>query len=328
MIEKFRSTLYGFIIGDILGLPVEAKKKEYLKEHPITDMIENKIRKTTIGYWSDDTSMTLCEMESMIECNKIDYKNMMDKFVLWASRGYMTVANRKFFGVGERTLKALDFYYNENHNPNFSKDYNDDSWILKVGEMSTPKDKEKFSGNGSLMRSIPFIFYLYNKKMSMKEKVEIMCESSIITHYSDDCKASCVFYMFLIFNLLNGHDKKTSIDYSIELVKEYYNCSNCDGFDRILNKEFETKTIDDLVTNGYVINTLESVIYFFLNTDEYKTSVLLPVNQGGDTDTIAALTGALTGLYYGLDNIPEQWINNILKKDMIDELIEKFSKLI
>lgn len=320
--DLIRRSIYGFIIGDILGLPVEAKKRDYFKNFEITDMIANEIRKTTIGYWSDDTSMTLCTMESMYECGGINYRNLMDKFVLWASRGYMTVADRKFFGIGERTLKALEFYYNE-------RDKRDgDKWITQVGELSVPKDKIKFSGNGSLMRALPFVFYLYNKKISVEEKVRIMCDMSSITHYSDDCKACCVFYMFFIYNLIETKDIKKSIELSRNDLNTYYDLGKCDGINRILNNDFWDIPILELKTSGYVIDTFETCLNLLCNTNNYEDAVLVAVNLGGDTDTIAAITGSMAAIYYGENSVPEKWIDKIEKKEMIDNIIDNYLKFL
>ena len=71
----------------MLGVPVEFFKREYLESHPVTDMIANVQRNTTVGYWSDDTSMTLCTMESIIQLKEINYKDIMDKFKLWVEEG-------------------------------------------------------------------------------------------------------------------------------------------------------------------------------------------------------------------------------------------------
>lgn len=320
--DLIRRSIYGFIIGDILGLPVEAKKRDYFKNFEITDMIANEIRKTTIGYWSDDTSMTLCTMESMYECDGINYRNLMDKFVLWASRGYMTVANRKFFGIGERTLKALEFYYNE-------RDKRDgDEWITQVGELSVPKDKIKFSGNGSLMRALPFVFYLYNKKINVEEKVRIMCDMSSITHYSEDCKACCVFYMFFIYNLIETKDIKKSIELSRNDLNRYYDLGKCDGINRILNNDFWDIPILELKTSGYVIDTFETCLNLLCNTNNYEDAVLVAVNLGGDTDTIAAITGSMAAIYYGENSVPEKWIDKIEKKEMIDNIIDNYLKFL
>ena len=80
---------------------------------------------------------------------------------------------------------------------------------------------------------------------------------------------------------------------------------------------------DQIKSNGYVVYTLEAAIWCFLNTDNYKDCVLTAVNLGEDTDTVAAVAGGLAGVYYGLEDIPEEWIALLPKKEWIMELIEK-----
>ena len=56
-----------------------------------------------------------------------------------------------------------------------------------------------------------------------------------------------------------------------------------------------------------------------LNTSSYPEAVLKAVNLGEDTDTTAAVTGGLAGIYYGLTSIPTEWIETIARqKDIID----------
>jgi len=68
---------------------------------------------------------------------------------------------------------------------------------------------------------------------------------------------------------------------------------------------------------------LEASIWCFLNTDNYKDAVLKAVNLGGDTDTIAAITGGLAGLYYGIEDIPSEWRNKIASPHLINNLLDK-----
>ena len=49
------------------------------------------------------------------------------------------------------------------------------------------------------------------------------------------------------------------------------------------------------------------------------------VNLGEDTDTVAAITGGLAGLYYGIKQIPKEWIDSLAKLEEIYEMIDKLS---
>ena len=59
----------------------------------------------------------------------------------------------------------------------------------------------------------------------------------------------------------------------------------------------------------------------------HRECVLLAVNLGDDTDTVAAIAGGLAGVIYGIGGekgIPEEWIAQIARKEWIKELCLKF----
>jgi ADP-ribosylglycohydrolase len=52
---------------------------------------------------------------------------------------------------------------------------------------------------------------------------------------------------------------------------------------------------------------------------------LKAVNLGEDTDTTGAVTGGLAGLLYGIENIPNEWVAQIARKDDIERLAERLT---
>ncbi len=62
--------------------------------------------------------------------------------------------------------------------------------------------------------------------------------------------------------------------------------------------------------------------------NSYKEVVLKAINLGGDTDTTGAVAGGLAGIYYGFESIPEEWVNQIVRKDDIKELAERLNRVI
>lgn len=321
--NRLKGSLYGFIVGDVLGVPVEFMKREYFETHTVTDMIANAQRNTTIGYWSDDTAMTLCTLESINEFNDINYRDIMDKFRLWIKEGYMT-AGDVCFGIGQRTLKALTFYNKELSNPSASKDLSDEEWIPLVGKLSESKYDSKTAGNGSLMRILPVVLYLNNSKKSLSDKINIISKVSSLTHANDECIASCIYYMFFIEHLLKTNNIVSSFKSAGKDLINNYDITTCENINRITNNNFLSLDISEVNTSGYVIDTLEASLWCLYNSKNYEDAVLKAVNLGGDTDTIAAITGSMAGLYYGYDNIPTKWIEKLIKKEIIDEKINEF----
>lgn len=61
---------------------------------------------------------------------------------------------------------------------------------------------------------------------------------------------------------------------------------------------------------GYIAHTVPVAIYAFLkHPDDYRTAVESVIRLGGDTDTVAAITGALVGARVGKAGIPKEWLD-------------------
>lgn len=75
---------------------------------------------------------------------------------------------------------------------------------------------------------------------------------------------------------------------------------------------------------GHVRNTFFDAMYWVNQTSSLEEAIIAAVNDGGDADTIAAITGSIAGIKYGYEAIPERWIAKLdfeTKKEL-----EKFSK--
>jgi len=112
----------------------------------------------------------------------------------------------------------------------------------------------------------------------------------------------------------------------IDNAFEYYGKNNeneLGNYNRlILLSEFKNIPKELIKSTGYVVYTLEAAIWCLINTSSYEEAVLKAVNLGDDTDTVAAVTGGLAGLYYTYDKIPASWIAKVQKKNWIDSLLK------
>lgn len=130
----------------------------------------------------------------------------------------------------------------------------------------------------------------------------------------------------MVENLMNNVDKRSALSNAIQVVgglygetemwQEFRFLAEIDKFDR-----------DEIKSSGYVVDTLEAAVWCFLNSCSYRECVLLAVNLGSDTDTVAAVAGGLAGIYYGCgseNGIPDEWIAQIPRKDWIKGLCDKF----
>ncbi|WP_405291473.1 ADP-ribosylglycohydrolase family protein [Methanobrevibacter sp.] len=293
---KVKDGICGFVVGDALGVPVEFYSRRELEDDPVVDMREYGTYNQPKGTWSDDSSMTIATMYSIVNKNGIDYADIMDEFCRWAFEGEHTPHGERF-DIGNTTLRGLERYQNGED-------------ALKSGGNSTHDN-----GNGSLMRILP-LAYIPDIDYKTVENI------SALTHGHDRSKIACALYVEIAKSMLNNDlTIEEHIDNACEKIKEYYaENDELEEFSRILNDDFS----DGIMSGGYVIDTIETVIYCLKTTESYKEAVLKAVNLGGDTDTNAAICGGLAGIYYGYDSIPIDWLESIYKLDEILSLCGKF----
>ena len=157
---------------------------------------------------------------------------------------------------------------------------------------------------------------------------------SSLTHAHARSKLGCLIYSKIIADIIHkpDEDKIDVVKYSLDVLERYLSSEETDedivaerdAYMRLWNVDsFIGIPRNDIKSSGYVVDTLEAAIWCFLTTNSYKECVLKAVNLGDDTDTVGAVAGGLAGLYYGLESIPEEWINIIPKKEWILDLASR-----
>ncbi|MBE6486061.1 MAG: ADP-ribosylglycohydrolase [Methanosphaera stadtmanae] len=303
--ENVYSAIIGGVVADALGVPYEFSFREEMQKHPATGMRGYGTYNQPPGTWSDDSSMTLATMDSLI--NGINYKDMITKFCSWIFDGEYTPYD-EVFDCGKTTLSALENFRYNDMNP------------LNCGLTG-----EHDNGNGSLMRIMPAILYANAAELIPQEKIEFINNVSALTHAHPISQASCNIYRFIAEEILEHPEKdfKKLIVNGIDKSREYYDNNEYECFNRIYTDLFDMDD-DDLSSKGYVVYSLEISLYSCYHTNSYKEAVLKAINYGRDTDTNGIISGGLAALYYGYDSIPEIWLEQIVKLDYIKDLCKEF----
>ncbi len=308
------SAIMGVVVGDALGVPVEFTSREERKADPVTGMRGYGTHNQPPGTWSDDSSMTIATLEWYKEAvgGEPDYRKLMDKFTNWLMYGEYTPYGENFDN-GVATARAL-IRYGKGAEP------------LLSGGIT-----EWDNGNGSLMRAMPTALHhsvaLAGEDVS---DVQYVYDMSALTHAHPRSKLACFIYSKLVADILAGDGGKDDIvTQSLAWTKLYLTYKESDGlirgemksYDRIWDYDSFKKLPEEAIkSSGYVVDTLEAAIWCFVNTDSYAECVLKAVNLGDDTDTVAAVAGGLAGAYYGVDDIPTEWLECIPRKDWIMDL--------
>ena len=302
MLNKIKSVMLGHAVGDALGVPVEFCSRESLEKRPVTEMTGFGTYNVPAGCWSDDTSMSLCALHSLSK-GKVDYKDIMENFCEWYYHDEFT-ATGVMFDVGNTCASAIENYFDLRYNP------------LKCGATSV-----NANGNGSLMRIYPFVLYAYSKGIVGSDLINVIKNASSLTHAHIISIDACIIYSCILTQLLKNPDKD-SIYNGLYRAERSISYASKTCYARLFSEDFATTAKSEIKSSGYVVASLEAAIWCLLTTESYKDCVLKAVNLGGDTDTIAAIAGGLAGALYGIDSIPQQWLETLKKKDYIEHMCE------
>lgn len=308
MVNAILNSIMGSCVADALGVPVEFESRETLKENPVAYMRSYGTHNQKAGTWSDDTSMSLCLIDSL--STGLDYNDIMTKFMKWFNNGEYT-AHGDVFDVGSATTEGL-------------RRFEGGMAPLDCGGLS-----ENDNGNGSLMRILPILFYIksiYGTEITDNdEAMNIIHNVSALTHAHKRSLIACGIYISVASKLIENMDISTAVEMGIYNALEYYKkhdefAEELPYYKRLSNRTFSKTPVKNINSSGYVVDTLEAAIWCLLNTKNYKDCVLLAVNLGEDTDTVAAVAGGLAGLHYGYDSIPKEWLSVIVKREYIESL--------
>lgn len=310
-----KDAILGLVVGDALGVPVEFESRASLTKNPVKTMRGYGTYHQPRGTWSDDSSLTLCLMEALTKGYNL--VAIAQEFIAWESQAKWT-PHGSVFDIGITTSRAI-FLLSEILR---SKDYDGLNYLhLEADEYS--------NGNGSLMRILPLYFHLKNQ--GLEANFDKIWAVSALTHGHIRAALCCLYYLILLDEIIAQKDKigaytNTQIRFNNFLQERQINPNEQQLLKRLCQGNIANLEEDTIKSDGYVLHSLEAVVWCLMRYDSYSETVLAAVNLGGDTDTTAAIVGGLAGALYGLEQIPEEWLKAIIRLGDIEELCERFEK--
>ncbi|MCK4475344.1 MAG: ADP-ribosylglycohydrolase family protein [Methanophagales archaeon] len=282
MKSKFTGALIGSAVGDALGAPVEGYSMKKVSS------VYGEDWKMISGRYTDDTEMMIGVAESLIENKGFNGNDMAMRFIqnYDPRRGYGPGSKEALRRIGEG-----------------------ESW-----EEASKKlfDGKGSYGNGAAMRIAPVGIFYYDDADKLRE---IAYKSSHITHSNELGKEGAALQAFSIALAVQRRVKKEDMLLELkEFVKSEIYKEKLRKMEVLLEKEAEVgkkEVISELGNGEETFNSVPTAIHSFLRFNNFKDSVVYAVSLGGDTDTIGAMTGAISGAYYGEEAIPKEWVERL-----------------
>lgn len=342
--DRAMGCLFGLLIGDALGAPREFSPVNYdnkkitgfndWAEWEVSSRDHNRF-KLKPGQWTDDSAMALCLADSLIAHQEFKPKDLRLRFLNWVAYGYNnTFGNdpdnphgRPSIGLGGTIQLSLAEFMATNGQSDYTQ----------CGD-------EVSSGNGSIMRLAPVpIRYCRDLETGM----QVAYNQSKTTHQGEEAAECCRLLTHLMGNaiireavlreestttqallddLLAGFTSTLSSVNALaksaqEHIKRFgifkIKSKNRNWNWKDFNFKFSPSRSDQSpgYVGSYCMDCLAMALHCVYTTNSFPEAVVKAASLGGDSDTVAAVTGQIAGAIYGSSAIPNGWIQAVLQWD-------------
>lgn len=282
--------------GDALGAGYEFADSKLPEDPADVAMIGGGLGPWEPGEWTDDTQMALSILD-VLACRRgdatVDLVAIGENFLQWAATHPPDIGNqtREVLCSEAEAEDLLD-------------------WSEKVQEI-----KGDIVGNGGLMRSAPVALVALDDRHTV---ARLAADASRLTHAHADSQEACVLWCEAIRLAACGAEPT--------MVGEWTDLVTC-GLDLVAaeRRDLWRERIDEAVSrppstfhpNGWVVSAFQAALAAVAQTPvrdgapaaHLKAALQAAVMIGNDTDTVAAIAGALLGARWGASALPEEWID-------------------
>jgi ADP-ribosylglycohydrolase/fructose-1,6-bisphosphatase/inositol monophosphatase family enzyme len=277
ILSRAQGALLGQLAGDALGSAVEfCSAAEIAHSHPngVTQLEDGGTWNLIAGQPTDDSEMALALARELIRRGRFDEAGIADAYVEWY--------RSKPFDIGTTTTRGIQ--------------------ALAAGKRSSSESES----NGALMRVSPVGIFAAGEP---KKAAQFAATDARLTHPSPVCQAASAAYAAAIAVAIQGG----GIDDIWTAAHEH--AGDLIGSEAVRERLVAARTnvpSDFQHQMGWVLTAFQNAFYWLLSGADLADAVIQTVGHGGDTDTNAAVCGALLGAAQGRDAVPLQWRNAVL----------------
>jgi len=300
--KKYLGCLLGSAIGDALGMqtegmtPTEIMQKFKLVFDYGPGRPGSFNEKLKPGQYTDDTEQTIMIAQTIIGSGEFDP-------VLFSK-------------------KLADHYKMLESNPELNRGWGSNSLAackqLLEGIPWTESGVDSPTC-GSAMRVSPIGLLFPDDLIKLEETARI---SSLPTHKSNESIGGAVAVAAAVSLAIRNADIET-------IIRTMYNLAG--KYDQILAEKIgsvekvrympQINAFSILKTSIMTRDVVPSALYCLAHSVlDFPKTIITAINAGGDTDSIAAIAGAISGAYLGIDAIPKKWLDGLENRDEIENI--------
>ncbi|WP_328724571.1 ADP-ribosylglycohydrolase family protein [Streptomyces sp. NBC_00259] len=275
--ERALATVVGSAVGDALGAPFEFGPPDAFSAR--FPMLGSGGEMCGGGGWepgeaTDDTQMAVLVAESLLQRGGLDLPDIFARFQRWAA------ADPK--DIGLQTEDVLT---------------NGMPWDLAAATHF--QVNQRAAGNGSLMRASTSAVYF--ARAGRSATMDAARRLAALTHGDRAAwEGTAIFHELIRLSLAGAEPLRALPD-----VLEFVHPDHRRRYATVLAADWHPDQATEF--NGAVWPCLGSAVWALRSTTSFEDAIRAAIDVGGDTDTVAAVTGGLAGAYHGLDAIPARW---------------------
>lgn len=284
-LDRAQGCLLGQLAGDTLGGLVEFSRPEAIRpKYPngVREMQSGGTWRNIAGQPTDDSEMALALARMLVRHGKYHQQSALDSYLDWWPHAWdrgATISQALRAAASASVEERLQYA------------------SLNAGNHS--------QANGSLMRCSPLGIFGAKRPAQATRWAKL---DSRITHPNQVCVASCSAYVAAIaFAIKTGEDKYAVCQAALEQAKK-------DKVKPVIDALVAAKVrppADYVTQMGWVLIALQNTFYRLLRSPSVEDGIADTIACGGDTDTNAAIAGALLGAVHGRRGIPDRWIKTL-----------------
>ncbi|WP_081603699.1 ADP-ribosylglycohydrolase family protein [Natronorubrum tibetense] len=292
--------LLGLACGDALGRPVEGWSSDHIEAEygTLRDFAGYGAHDRPPGTVTDDTQLAMRLARSLVNCGGFDRDDFVTRLVEWYEE--------QPFGIGGTTTEALRRIRDGVPPEDASR---------RARETKPPGKK---ATNGSVMRCAPIaVPYATDRE----ELQRVSRTSSRVTHCDPRCVHGCSVLNLTLAYILTGSDRP------LQAALDDLPATAPQELRHHLDPVPDEIDPTDIVPANDAVETLRAALYHGLTASDAETAIVMAVNEGGDADTVGAVTGAIAGARFGVSDVPDRWVATVEYRTELEQLGEQLANL-
>ena len=281
LLMRARGALLGLVVGNQLGVPTERLGTAKAIREAFPQGVRDLAPSPQGSPFDDDAAMTLLLAESLAETGDFDANDVAERWVKWMKQDGR--------GIGLTTQRALRFI-------------EDGTEPFEAGRLA---HNPRAASNGAVMRCIPVALRYHD---NVDRMVRVSTQQAAITHSDERCTWGAAAVNLAARELLQGNQ------HFVEEVLHRLQGAPRMLVEAIRRVPWEQET--DLPISGggeagYVVHCVEIAFWCAMHRSSLEEALIFLAEAGGDTDTNAAVAGALLGARDGEAGIPPRWLEQL-----------------